>query len=205
MALFLIGKKQIGLGGNDMKKNILFFVVLLVVVLSGCFCKDRYFKADLYPVINNWAIRPHVRDIERCSGSDYTHCRIYIGIEQEYINADTSKNMAVRIDSAELVVGNRHYKTINEDKNFKHAWISPWSNKYDPPLGFGRVLDIIDKNFVHDSVAWPLIERDVKEITMTAYVSYMFPEDGRIESKKIEMKLHETIESSLYLWRFFDY
>lgn len=188
-----------------MKKSMLFLLVLIVVILSGCFCNDRYFKADLYPVTDNWTLRPIVRDIKRCSCSDYTVCSIYIGIEQVFIDEDTLKNMAVRIDSAELIVKNRHYKTINEDKSFKHAWISPWSHKYNPPLGFGRIFYIIDKNLVHDSTASPLIERDVEEIMMTAYISYMFPEDGRIESKKIEMKLHEVIESSLYLWRFFDY
>jgi len=204
MALFLIGKKLIGLGGNDMKKMQL-LVLLLITLLSGCFCKDRYFKADLYPVIDNWAIRPHVRDIERCSGSDYTICTIILRIEQNFIDKDTLKNMAVRIDSAELVVGPRYYKTINEDKSFEYARKLGSPDNHSSPPPYSRVLDIIDKKFVHDSVAWPLIERDVKEITMTAYVSYMFPEDGRIESKKIEMKLHETIESSLYLWRFFDY
>ena len=204
MALFLIGKKLIGLGGNDMKKMQL-LVLLLIILLSGCFCKDRYFEVDSFPTIGNWEIRPHIWDIKRCSGSNYTFCRLYFGLEQKFINADTLKNMAGRIDSAELVVGNRHYKTINEDSSFEHARKLGSPDNHSSPPPYSRVLYILDKNLVYDSIATPLIERDVKEITMTAYVSYMFPEDGRIESKKIEMKLHETIESSLYLWRFFDY
>lgn len=202
MDIFLNGGPQIGLIGERMNKSLL-LVVLCAILFSGCFCRDRYFETDFYPVVDNWRVKAHIRDSERCSGSDYVVCHTAVQIEQKFIDEDTLKNMAVRVDSVELVVGNRFYKQINEDKSFEHARIVGRRLKTKPSLDFARDLYVFDNN--NDSVWLPLIERDVKEVYVTAYVSFMFPEDGHVESRKIQMKLHEVVESSLYLWRFFDY
>lgn len=204
MDIFLNGGPQIGLIGERMNKSLL-LVVLCAILFSGCFCRDRYFETDFYPVVDNWGVKAHIRDSERCSGSDYVVCRAIVQIEQKFIDEDTLKNMAVRVDSAELVVGNTFYKQINKNKSFDRGRKIGGRLKSTPPLNFVNVLYFNDSYDANDSVWFPLIERDVKEVYVTAYVSFMFPEDGHVESRKIQMKLHEVVESSLYLWRFFDY
>ncbi|MCQ2050391.1 MAG: hypothetical protein MJZ22_05260 [Candidatus Saccharibacteria bacterium] len=188
-----------------MKRNLT-LAFLFVFILGGCYCKDRYFKSDLYPVTDNWSVRVRTVDVERCSGSDYVICYIHTMIEQKFLDEDSTKNMAVHIDSAEYVIGDRYYKQVNDDKEFERAR-KVGTNLRNKNLirSFGSVMPFSKANHVNDSAGLPLIKRDVKTIYVTVYVSFVYPEDGHVESRKIETELHESIKSTLYLWRFFDY
>lgn len=167
-----------------MHKILLFALILLSLVLDGCYCKWRGFdvEGDEVPVLDHWVVTPKVFDIERCSKSDDVVCYVCLGMEQKYVGPDSLKNVASRIDSMEFVVGDKVYKNINEKRDFRHAV------KYKESRGlewFSMHLNIDNKSpFIP-------IPRSIKEVYMTAYVSFKFPEDGHVESKKVEMTLHE--------------
>ena len=54
---------------------------------------------------------------------------------------------------------------------------------------------IVDRDSVKTGKEWPIIPKDVKKVIVTAYVSFKYPDDGRVESKMIKKELHEKMES----------
>lgn len=173
-----------------MKRILLLALILLSFSLDGCYCKWRGFgvEGDEVPVLDHWVVEPKVFDIKRCSKSDDVLCYACLSIEQKYVGPDSLKNLAARIDSIEFVVGNSVYKVANEKPDFERAV------KYAESTGlewFSMSLDFVEPYKWYNYNPFIPIPRSIKEVYMTVYVSFKFPEDGHIESKKVEMKLHE--------------
>lgn len=169
-----------------MHKILLFALILLSLVLDGCYCKWRGFVVEgvEVPVLDHWVVEPKVFDIERCSKSDDVVCYVCLAIEQKYVGPDSLKNVASRIDSMEFVVGDKVYKVANEKKNFEYT-VKGNVDWFSQSLHFQEPYKEYDYNpFIP-------ISRSVKEVYMTVYISFKFPEDGHVESKKVEMTLHE--------------
>lgn len=182
-----------------MKKIILLIVVFL---FTGCYCKTRSFEMaeKEIKIIENWYFTSKVFDLEKCSKTDYCFTAFIVSIDQINVLQDSLKNIAVHCDSIELNVNGRKFKRVNDNQEFKYA------KKYraiDNRTHFSDFLEIVNMDTVKNQSEWPLIPRSVKSVLMTAYVSFQYPEDGRIVSKKIEVNLHEKNEINWIRWWIF--
>ena len=170
----------------------------MVLLLSGCFydCKGRRFVADepWTPVIDNWELGFSMFNWEPCKGGEDFDCNAVFHIDSKFLDKDTLKNTSIRIDSFYLEVGENVYKQINRNGAFSHAMRR---NKNNPPdqQKYIKTMAIVDRDSLKADDPWPLkIPKKVKTATVTVYVSFKYPDDGRIESKVVRKELHETYE-----------
>ena len=174
------------------------FLLLVVMLCWGCYhqCKSRRFVADdpWIKIAENWEVGFSVFNWDPCENGDYFECATVFHLEQNFLDKDSLKNMSIHIDSLYLEVGDRVYKRINENKNFDRAIRA---NENNPPYLqlYINSLSIVSRDSVKTGKEWPLIPRKIKKVIATAYVSFKYPDDDRVESMMIKKELHEKNES----------
>ena len=99
-------------------------------------------------------------------------------------------------------VDNEIYKRLNTQVEFKRALRQ---NEMNPPelRDYMVSLDIVNWDTVKTRDEWPLIPRDIKNITVTAYVSFRYPDDDRVETFEVKKVLHEENEVNWIRWWMF--
>ena len=181
-----------------------FIFIVFILLLSGCYCKSRYFEPDVIwtTVAEKWKVGFLVKDTEKCGNSDRCFCSVVFRIDEEFLEKDSLKNMSIRIDSLYLVVDNEIYKRVNTQVEFKRALRQ---NEMNPPelRDYMVSLDIVNWDTVKTGDEWPLIPRNIKNITVTAYVSFRYPDDDRVETFEVKKVLHEENEVNWIRWWMF--
>ena len=181
--------------GNHLIKRI--FLLCAILLLSGCFfpCLNRRFVADegdrRTPVIDNWVVSFGIHSKDYCSRSDSASCEVMLVIDGKYLDEDSLKNVAVHFDSLYLEFGERVYKRINEDSSFSHAEKPIWRYKHPPPKPHDAKYFSIVNSRSRETMRWPLIPKEVKAVDVTLFVSFMYPNDGHIESVMVRKRLYE--------------
>lgn len=181
-----------------------FIFIVFILLLSGCYCKTRFFEADTTwtTVTEKWKVGFLVKDTEKCGNSDRCFCSVVFRIDEEFLEKDSLKNMSIHIDSLYLAVDNEIYKRINTQVEFKRALRQ---NEMNPPelRDYMVSLDIVNWDTVKTGDEWPLIPRNIKNITVTAYVSFRYPDDDRVETFEVKKVLHEENEVNWIRWWMF--
>lgn len=181
-----------------------FIFLAYVVLLSGCYCKSRFFEPDVIwtTVAEKWKVGFLVKDTEKCGNSDRCFCSVVFRIDEKFLEKDSLKNMSIHIDSLYLAVDNKIYKRVNSQIDFKRAMKA---NEKNPPelRDYMVSLDIVNWDSLKTREELPLIPRNVKNITVTAYVSFRHPDDDQVESFEIKKELHEENEVNWIRWWLF--
>lgn len=172
------------------QKFVYFALILILLMQEGCYCKIRSFVAEQgdVPVMEHWSIIATTYDLYSCSAKDYINCDARLKIDTKYLDDDSLKNMAVRMDSLVLMAGDSVYKKVNDKPKFQYAR----NNKvWQKEVFKSQYFELLENDEVYAYFPYPEISRDIKEVYMTVYVSFKFPEDGHIESKEVKVKLKE--------------
>lgn len=179
-----------------MNKLFSLVLILLSITLNGCW-SYRHFDAekDNVPIFEHWTVIFRAHDSNSFSQGDHVNVDAIVSIEKKFLDEDTLKNEAVRVDSLELVAGDSVYKRINGKNDFEYA---RKNYNYSGYRLYSNVFQLIDEHKSYDYYPFPIVPRDIKEIYVIAYVSVKHPEDGRIESGKVKMKLTENAETKWF-------
>lgn len=176
-----------------MKRILLFLLCSLLI--TSCYYRKRTFEQDnkYEPIYNNFFLYSNVRAGGHFKVENFLFF-IYLKLEQSSL--DISDKIEVKFDSVEILMGNKYFKQNNKEIDFQRVESIDYKINEKSSCYSTKSFQIHDEK----NKTWIKIDEGVKKIYMTVYISFKFLDDGHIESKKVELTLHEKTEVSWILW-----